>query len=773
MKPWAAAILLGGLLSWALGQEGPREGTLEALLHPHASPGQPVSLLFRATGPLQGQPQAKLPPSFVLLLPPEETLDLQEGQAENLLLVVQVPSATEAGTYSVILRVGQREAAARITVREVRSLRLDLLDKPVAAVGTFELRFRLQNTGTRKESVSLRVQSNLSQVEALEPTSAQVSPGESVEVRLRLRPRRVRGEVVTEFVRLEALAPGLQTATSVALPILPEPGSIWDRFHTLPATLEIGYGPSGLGFLLRAQGSTAAGRRDRLNLLLRPDEALLTYRLDPWSLSLEWMRGQRRLEGTWSEGGWAGRLVFSSQELGASLGVQRGGFSLRTELWNKGGQVLWGGEGGFRHLLWEEACSLDSICAGGNNAWVLEGQARYRREVGQGSTLGEVQLRLGQPPWGIGLSYTQGDPSLGGNPGGQATLELSRSLEGGGGARLSLGLTPQGARLTGGLRLAWPQPQDRLLAEAAWQPEAFRFYGEWQGAQGSLLRLQANWNPLFSLQTILGIPLDGTLSLRRTTLGIQWGSQGLDLGASLQGGWDWEEQSLTYNLDFSSSRVGLTVTYRTNLALPLYPKAGLGQVQGWVLEAQGQPLAGLYLTLGSLATRTDSEGRFWFPAVPEGEHTLGVLGGGYLTDPPLPLKLSVRAGETLTLTLRVQAAGAIRGRVRFLPPDNPQPGVVYGIPGLDERKLVQGLAVEARQGDQVVRRYTDELGTFTFSGLTPGRWEVRVAFDRFPEAYALQPSLREVLLASGENLTLEFLLRPLPRPILFQEEESL
>jgi hypothetical protein len=89
------------------------------------------------------------------------------------------------------------------------------------------------------------------------------------------------------------------------------------------------------------------------------------------------------------------------------------------------------------------------------------------------------------------------------------------------------------------------------------------------------------------------------------------------------------------------------------------------------------------LTLGRLATRTDAEGRFWFPAVPEGEHVLAFLSTGYLSQPPLPLRLAVKAGEEVRLDLTLMPTGVVRGRIRLVLPE-PEPGVVYGIPDLYE-----------------------------------------------------------------------------------------
>lgn len=185
-----------------------------------------------------------------------------------------------------------------------------------------------------------------------------------------------------------------------------------------------------------------------------------------------------------------------------------------------------------------------------------------------------------------------------------------------------------------------------------------------------------------------------------------------------------------------------------------------GRVEGEVfIDANGngrrdedeEGVGGLILQIDRTLARTDDGGLFRFPPLHPGDYRLEVknLPVGLVATVPLPIAVSLRAGETVRVAIPLRRTAAIEGTVFD---DVDRNGVrEAGEGGLAHIRVVlsgEGLEQEA---------FTDGAGEFLFPDLLPGSYTVRLDTASLPEHYEpTTPATVEVQLRPGEVAEVEF-----------------
>ena len=216
----------------------------------------------------------------------------------------------------------------------------------------------------------------------------------------------------------------------------------------------------------------------------------------------------------------------------------------------------------------------------------------------------------------------------------------------------------------------------------------------------------------------------------------------------------------------------LALGYSFPLDVPLTRLSTVGQVGGAIRDEGGGGMPGLVVQLAGQSAVTQGDGSFRFPAVPEGEHYLSLGGGALrlsqLTLPPLPHKITVAPGDEHQVDLKVLASATVQGQIVLASPptETEQDGdaVIYGS-GRPEppAELVRGLTVKLRSGTGVYQTVTDAHGSFEFSHLPPGEWQLQVSTRGLPEHHRLDPESQAVSLQPGDAVSVEVRLIPVAR----------
>lgn len=219
-------------------------------------------------------------------------------------------------------------------------------------------------------------------------------------------------------------------------------------------------------------------------------------------------------------------------------------------------------------------------------------------------------------------------------------------------------------------------------------------------------------------------------------------------------------------------KLGLTLP----LPVPLGLRSDVGELEGRLVGEEGEGLPGLVVRVNGYAATTDAEGRFRFPALPEGTAVLTLsadqLGPERLTRPEIPFRVEIVAGEKVEQTFQVVRAASVRGQIAFQNGHQApaQAGVVLGEGNGGLPNGLRGTIVELRNHEIVLRRVTDPAGRFHFERVPPGEWTVVPLTQGLNGSYRIDPGQVALQLDPGEDASVHLALIPLERRIRFIEE---
>lgn len=218
------------------------------------------------------------------------------------------------------------------------------------------------------------------------------------------------------------------------------------------------------------------------------------------------------------------------------------------------------------------------------------------------------------------------------------------------------------------------------------------------------------------------------------------------------------------------TRVTAELGVSVPLELRLGRRAGVTEVRGALLDADGSGLPGLLISLAGFTTLTAADGSFHFPGIPAGEYVLfvGGLPAGTVTGPALPLRVSVPVAAPLVIN--AQRGATVRGTVHVR-----QPAIGASEAGVVEGATVAAVGTVHAAGLRVVftgeagRReaITDLRGEFELNDLMPGHWRVEVDPASLPDGYQLTQPIIELRLRPGQVAEVAFEATPVRRVIRF------
>jgi|GEM_PF-3872591 len=222
--------------------------------------------------------------------------------------------------------------------------------------------------------------------------------------------------------------------------------------------------------------------------------------------------------------------------------------------------------------------------------------------------------------------------------------------------------------------------------------------------------------------------------------------------------------------------VPFMVSYTMPFDVPVGTRKSVGTVEGRIIDVTDPARKGIpevILTLGAVAAVTDEDGHFRFPPLTPGDYHLDIdltsLGLAQITAEALPLPVHIDGGKTTMVELSVTPASALRGTLQLIKPGTATEqaeGTLFALEQMQGPPPTLGnIYLELTQGDQIIRRVTNEDGSFAFERLRPGIWHLQVYDTHLPSGYQLAKSTFEVTLGEGEQLDLTIELQPRRREI--------
>jgi hypothetical protein len=233
--------------------------------------------------------------------------------------------------------------------------------------------------------------------------------------------------------------------------------------------------------------------------------------------------------------------------------------------------------------------------------------------------------------------------------------------------------------------------------------------------------------------------------------------------------------------------------YTVPFKIPAMKKNSFGLLKGTVIDRDQPtpvPMQNVVLSIGDVATMTNKRGEFIFPALAPGLHQITIdqrsMGMNRIPSDGLPIPVEITGGRTTSREIGVSTAGEISGKVALLALDpakvsaDPRDGAKQGLSVMGSRVVKQGpitrddlidaggleeIIVEVSSGDERFYQKTDGRGKFSFKGLRPGSWQIRIDARDLPPQHVLETDEFSVTLAHGEKKEIEASVWPKPRSI--------
>ena len=279
----------------------------------------------------------------------------------------------------------------------------------------------------------------------------------------------------------------------------------------------------------------------------------------------------------------------------------------------------------------------------------------------------------------------------------------------------------------------------------------------------------ARWSGQVAPNLSAAAGLQGTVSLLESGTG-GWVTATLNTNARLPIGHQLGiGGQVNWNLDGGVGGM-ITASYTVPFAVPIGRIEGLGDLSGVLLDVNGEPVQGVELLVGRGAVVTGERGEFQVLGLPVGEHILFATGGlnGKVSDPDLPVRVTINDGEVTELQLTIHPAASVEGRVTLARPE-PTPGVIYGSGDANRDTLmIRGLSLRLVNDVREYQATSSASGRFTFPAVLPGTYTVVVDSD-LGALYDVVVATPVVTLEPDTATPLEVIIHPLPRQIQMQD----
>jgi hypothetical protein len=233
--------------------------------------------------------------------------------------------------------------------------------------------------------------------------------------------------------------------------------------------------------------------------------------------------------------------------------------------------------------------------------------------------------------------------------------------------------------------------------------------------------------------------------------------------------------------------------YTVPFKIPAMKKRSFGLLKGTVIDRDQPnpvPMPNVVLSIGDVATMTNKRGEFTFPALAPGLHQLTIdqrsMGMNRIPSDGLPIPVEITGGRTTSREIGVSTVGEISGKVALFEIDpakisaDPRNAGRQGLSVMGSRAVKQepltredlieagGLGdvlVDLSNGEERFFQNTDERGRFTFKGLRPGIWRIKIDDQRLPPQHILKTNDFTITIAHGEKKEITVSVWPKPRSI--------
>ncbi len=231
------------------------------------------------------------------------------------------------------------------------------------------------------------------------------------------------------------------------------------------------------------------------------------------------------------------------------------------------------------------------------------------------------------------------------------------------------------------------------------------------------------------------------------------------------------EISSRYSLvknSLDQKELSFLVRYTRKINVPMRKKKNIGKLSGKIINNGVKSIEGIVVTLGDEQAVTDENGNYSFPILPAGNYYLMLdytsAGVNAIPEIPSPYQVEVLPRRETKFDISLTKEANITGEIVIVKEATDDKNKFAEI-----RNQLGKLLIEAKKGDEVFRVLTNEDFEFSFEGLRPGMWTVKVYNRGISNEYELVTDLFNLNIAPGQNEHIEVKIKEKRRRIKFQK----
>jgi hypothetical protein len=201
------------------------------------------------------------------------------------------------------------------------------------------------------------------------------------------------------------------------------------------------------------------------------------------------------------------------------------------------------------------------------------------------------------------------------------------------------------------------------------------------------------------------------------------------------------------------TQLGANLHYTYTINVPVSRRKDIGSLQGKVINNGVDRVEGILFTLAGNIAISNENGEFKFPLVKTGSYFLFMdnskLGINTIAETPGPYKIEILPGQMYNFEVSLTKSGKITGKINIVEDENKDKKGFIQI-----KEELKTMIIEASNGNEVYRVYTNQDGTFNFNDLRPGQWKVKVYDRGIPKGYKIETDEFIVNLISEQVATI-------------------
>ncbi|HET9571266.1 MAG TPA: hypothetical protein VFP20_07670 [Bacteroidales bacterium] len=207
--------------------------------------------------------------------------------------------------------------------------------------------------------------------------------------------------------------------------------------------------------------------------------------------------------------------------------------------------------------------------------------------------------------------------------------------------------------------------------------------------------------------------------------------------------------------------------YTHTLNVPIARKKNFGSVSGKIIDHGVGTVSGVIVNINGINAISDKNGVFKIPVLPVGKYMATVrtntLGIYAITEQQGPIEIEVLDNKVCLVEIALTNSGRIIGKLEIQEDENANKKNFIPVVG-----TIDKLIVEASNGKEVFRKYTNSDATFNFDDLRPGSWQVKIYPNGLPSGYSIINSIFTLEIKSGQVEPLKVIIQKKSRKIQFQ-----